>query len=81
MGGKKLVSLVEMGLGESGVVAGVAGGHGVVRRLEAMGVRAGRPVTKKSQGYFCGPLTIQVGGTQIGLGHGMARKVMVEVER
>jgi len=81
MAGKKVVSLVEMALGEGGFVVGFAGGHGVARRLEAMGVRVGRPIIKKSQGFLRGPLTIQIGGTQIGLGHGMAHKVLVEVER
>jgi len=81
MAGKMIVSLIEMALGESGLVAGFAAGHGAVHRFEAMGIRVGRPIVKKSRGLFGGPLIVQVGGTQIGLGHGMAHKVMVEVER
>jgi ferrous iron transport protein A len=76
-----MISLAEMEVGESGTVVEVLGGRGAHHRLEALGIRLGKTITKKSRGFFHGPITVQVGGTQIGLGHGLAHKVMVEVER
>ncbi|MBN3033854.1 MAG: ferrous iron transport protein A [Candidatus Saganbacteria bacterium] len=81
MAKKMIVSLAEMRVGEGGLVAGFAAGRGAAHRFVALGIRVGRPITKKSRGLFGGPVIVQAGGTQIGLGRGMARKVMVEVER
>ena len=48
------------------------------RRLHALGVREGKKVKKLGGGFMCGPLTVQIGTTKIGIGHGMACKIMVE---
>jgi len=76
---KEAIQLTKMKSGQSGVVVGFAAGHDVARRLEAMGLRLGKTI-KKLSGEFWGPVTVQVGHTQIGIGRGMASKVMVEVE-
>lgn len=73
---KPLTSLKD---GESGTVKEIAGGMGVARRLQALGVRIGKKITKVSGMFMFGPITIKVGGTQIGIGHGMARKIIVAV--
>ena len=67
-----------MDTGESGVVHKILGGHGVTRRMEALGVRPGVPITKVSSQLMRGPITIQLGNTQIALGFGIARKVIVK---
>ncbi|MEE8637434.1 MAG: FeoA family protein [Candidatus Margulisiibacteriota bacterium] len=81
MSAKETIALTEMGIGENGIVVDILGGRGAFRRLEALGVRIGKKITKKSRGFLWGPVTVQVGGTQIGIGHGMASKVIVEVEK
>lgn len=68
-----------MNKGEKGVVHKILGGHGMTRRLEALGVRAGVPITKVSSQLMRGPITIQLGNTQIALGFGIARKVIVKI--
>ncbi|MBU0686260.1 MAG: ferrous iron transport protein A [Candidatus Margulisbacteria bacterium] len=75
----KEVSVTSMRSGQSGVVTGIAGGHEVSRRLQAMGVKTGKPITKVSGMFFWGPVTVRVGHTQLSIGHGMASKIMVEV--
>ncbi|MEA3493146.1 MAG: FeoA family protein [Candidatus Margulisiibacteriota bacterium] len=77
----KKVPLNNMKTGESGIVREILGGSGLFRRLQALGLRVGMQITKKSGAFLWGPVTAQVGGTQIGIGHGMAAKIIVEVKK
>ncbi|NQT29515.1 MAG: ferrous iron transport protein A [Candidatus Saganbacteria bacterium] len=76
---KKAIPLTDLKSGESGVVIEVVGGQAVARRLHALGVRQGKKIKKLSGMFMHGPLTVQVGHTQLGIGHGMASKIMLEV--
>ena len=49
------------------------------QRLTVMGIRTGKIITLVSKQPFRGPITIQLFGSQMTLGRGMARKIMVEV--
>lgn len=75
---KAVISLAQMSRGRDGIILKVSGGPGAIRRLENMGMRVGQRVTKVSGMPLRGPVVVQSGGTRIGLGHGMARKVIVE---
>jgi ferrous iron transport protein A len=77
MTAKDLTQLKE---GETGTVVGIHGGHGLVCRLESMGIRAGKRVTKVSSQIMRGPITLRVDNSQVAMGFGMASKVMVELE-
>ena len=48
------------------------------RRLEALGLRPGKVVTKVSGMPFFRPVTIVLDGRQIAIGHGICCKVSVE---
>ena len=61
------------------MVRSVAGGRGIVGKLEAMGLRPGKVVTKVSSQYMAGPVTVVVDGRQMAMGRGIAARVMVEV--
>ena len=74
------VTINELRAGQSGVVVRVAGGFGVMRRLESMGIRPGKSVTKLSSQLMAGPVTVLVDGRQVAMGRGFAAKVMVELE-
>jgi len=78
---EKLVTLRQMNSGQSGKVVQVQGGHGMVNRLSALGIRPGKRITKVSSMLMRGPVTIQSGHTQLALGFGMANKIIVELER
>jgi len=69
-----------MKAGERGRVIQITGGHGLVRRLEAMGIRPGKQITKVSSMLMRGPVTIQVNEAQLALGFGVARRILVELE-
>ena len=79
MSKKKLVSLANMETGQSGTIMEFRSGSGLTRHLEEMGIRSGKKATKISGMPLRGPVVVQVGGTRIALGHGMAMKVMVEL--
>ena len=76
---KKMLPLTQMKSGQSGIVSEIMGGFGATRRLEMLGIRVGRKITKISGMFMRGPVTVQVGHTQVGIGFGMASKVLVEV--
>ncbi|MFO8102161.1 MAG: FeoA family protein [Dehalococcoidia bacterium] len=79
MGEKKYLTVAQMKVGQSGQVTEIGGGRGM-KRLEAMGMRPGKQITKLSGMFGRGPVTVQIGGGQLAIGFGMARKIIVEVK-
>jgi ferrous iron transport protein A len=75
------LTLAEMRTGQTGTVVGVLGGHGLIRRLDALGIRPGKKVTKISSTLFHGPVTLKVNNAQVAVGFGMAKKIIVEVDK
>jgi len=73
------VDLTQLEEGENGVVVDIQGGHGLIRRLESLGIRVGKKVTKISSQFMRGPVTIRIDNFQVAIGFGMAKKVIVEV--
>ncbi len=65
--------------GQSGTAVQIQGGHGVVRRLNALGIVPGKRITKVSSMLMRGPVTVEVDRVRIAIGFGMANKVIVEV--
>ncbi len=75
------INLTQMQPGETGIVKELQGGQGVVRKLQSMGVRPDKKITKVSSHFWRGPQTIEVDNIQIAVGFGMARRILVEVHR
>lgn len=75
------IDLTRLKEGESGIVVEIDGGFGLVRRLESLGLRVGKRVTKISSQFMRGPVTIRIDNSQIAIGFGMARKILLEVEK
>jgi len=73
------MTLAQMRSGQSGVVIQIQGGHGVVRRLNALGIVPGKRITKISSMLMRGPVTVEVDRVRIAIGFGMVGKIMVEV--
>ena len=76
----KLKSLIELKPGESGRILIIRGGVGLIKHLESMGVREGELVTKISGQILGGPQIVKVSNSQIAIGLGMARRILVSVE-
>ena len=75
------LTLAEMRTGQTGTVVEVLGGHGLTRRLDALGIRPGKKVTKISSTLFHGPVMLRVDNTRVAVGFGMARKIIVEADK
>ena len=73
------VTLANMEAGQSGKVTQVRGGRGFKARLEALGIRPGIKITKVSGQIMRGPIIAKIGNSQVALGFGMARHVLVEI--
>lgn len=73
------IPLAKMGAGKSGTIVKFLGGHGFRNRLNALGIRLCKKITKVSSMLMRGPVIVDVGHTRVALGHGMARKIIVEV--
>ena len=68
-----------MGIGQTGTVIGILGGRGLIQRLEVLGIRPGKKVTKISSTLLRGPVTLTVDNAQVAIGFGMANRIIVEV--
>ena len=78
---KKQTTLARMRSGQTGTVAQIAGGQHLTQRLQALGIRPGKSITKLSAMFGHGPVTVQVDSMQIAIGFGMAGKILVELNK
>ena len=76
----KQVTLARMRARRSGIVLQIHGGHGLINRLSALGIRPGKRITKVSSMLMRGPVTIEIDRAQVAIGFGMASKIMVELD-
>ncbi len=74
----KRISVAQMKAGQVGKVVHMSSGQGM-QRIESMGLRPGKRITKVSGMFGRGPVTIQIGRSQLAIGFGMAKKILVEV--
>ena len=75
----KAMDLTQMKVGQVGTVVEIQGGHGLTRRLQALGIRVGVRIIKVSSQIMRGPVTVQMGNSRVAIGFGMARKIIVRV--
>lgn len=75
-----LISLTQMQPGQSGRVAQIQGGFGLVNRLNGLGIIPGKRISKITSMLAQGPVTIEVDRVQIAIGFGMARKIIIELD-
>ncbi len=68
----------ELKSGEKARVIDVMGGWGLLRKLDALGIRVGSEIIQISSQIFRGPVIIKVGDTEVAIGFGMAKKIIVE---
>ncbi len=74
------IDLTQMRAGECGKIVELHGGRGMILKLEAMGIRQGVKITKISSQIMRGPVIVKVGNTQVAIGFGMARRVLVNTD-
>jgi ferrous iron transport protein A len=72
------VRLTAMKAGMVGTVISIDGGSGLVKRLNAMGIRPGVEIAKRSSQLMRGPVTVAIGNMQMAIGYGMAKRIILE---
>jgi ferrous iron transport protein A len=65
--------------GQSGKVVEIQGGDHLANRLNSLGIRPGKRITKVSSMILRGPVTVQVDRSQVAIGFGMAGKILVDI--
>lgn len=55
----------------------IRGGWGCSQRLNQLGIHAGDLITVKRNAGFGGPILVQIHGSEVALGRGMARHINV----
>ncbi len=59
-------------------VIDIQGGPGIRHRLSQMGIHPGDMITMLRSGPLRGPILIEVHGSQVALGRGIASRILVE---
>lgn len=72
-------NLAELDKGKSATIVDIKGGFGFIKKTENLGIRPGKKVTKVSSHFWRGPQVIKIDNTQISLGYGMAKKILVKI--
>ena len=76
-----IIDLTQMLPGETGRIVKIQGGYGFARKIQTMGIRPGKKITKVSSHFWRGPQTIEIDNLQFAVGFGMAKRIFVQVER
>jgi ferrous iron transport protein A len=74
-----MIALTDMPSGQKGTIAVIDGGHGMIQKLDTLGLHPGIEITKISRQWIKGPVIIRSGHTEIAIGFGMAKKIMMDV--
>ena len=74
------ITLNKLNKGEEGKVINFNGGRGVGNKLNALGIRKGKRITKISDSFIGGPVTVKIDNAKVAIGQGMAAKIIVEVD-
>ena len=74
------LTLLALRENETGYITEVSGGTEFQGKLKAMGLYTGRHIVKRSPEKAGGPVVVEVMGTRVALGRGMAAKVSVKVK-
>ena len=71
-------TLVNLTNNEEGFILSIEGGRNAISKLEALGIRPGKKIRKMNSQIFRGPIVIEIDGRDIGLGYGLANKVLIK---
>jgi ferrous iron transport protein A len=75
-----ITTLTRVEEGKPAVVKQIHGGHTVRQRLGGLGIHEDDDLKVLRTGFLGGPVLIEIHGSQVGIGHGMAEKIEVEVK-
>lgn len=64
--------------GQSGIIVSLNGGRNLTKRLADLGISPGTFITVLRKSLFAGPVQVEVSGSRLVLGRGLASKIFVE---
>ncbi len=73
------MNLKKVKIGSKCRVVELKGGTMFNKKAESLGIRVGSIIEKKTAQLMNGPITVQIGSTNIALGIGMAEKIIVDI--
>jgi ferrous iron transport protein A len=73
-------TLTEMEDGQTGIIVSVLGGKILTKRLADLGITSGTEVKVIRKTLFSGPVQVEVAGSRLVLGNGLASKILVELK-
>jgi len=74
----KLKSIIDMQDGQAGIIVSLNGGRNLTKRLADLGISPGTFITVLRKSLFAGPVQVEVSGSRLVLGRGLASKIFVE---
>lgn len=74
----RMMTLDHVDLRQRARVVEIEGGRGVRSHLASLGIRVGDWITVVERAPFRGPMLVEVDGTRVALGRGVASKIRVE---
>jgi ferrous iron transport protein A len=73
-------ALNELDDGQTAYIVSVLGGRNLTKRLADLGITSGTEVKIIRRTLFSGPLQVEVAGSRLVLGWGLASKILVELK-
>jgi len=71
--------LTDLEDGQAGIIVSIAGGKRASKRLADLGLNPGAGIKVVGRILFSGPVQIEVCGSKLVLGRGLASKILVEL--
>ncbi len=78
---KLIIDLTQLPEGKKAIVIDIVGGFSLTQRLENLGIRVGTKITKVSSQLIGGPIVVKVFNSTVAIGFGMAKKIIVKLEK
>jgi len=74
------ISLADLENGQTGIIISMHDGKKASKRLADLGLKPGTEITVRNRTLFSGPVQIEVNGSKLVLGRGLATKIIVELK-
>jgi Fe2+ transport system protein FeoA len=74
------MSLIELKDGQTAIIISVLGGRMLTKRLADLGLTTGTEIMVLGRTLFSGPVQIEVCGSRLVIGRGLASKITVELK-
>jgi len=71
------ISLIELQDGQSGTIVSLNGSRNLTKRLADLGISPGTIINVLRRSLFAGPVQVEVSGSKLVLGRGLASKILV----